>query len=295
MADGAEVRTSEELKNHFDIESVVGYFIDGRLISWLHSRRCEVEADKVERLEKNDLSLHEKLCEIFGVESTVKKIDIDAKTRRTKRLNKLKQYTYDKEILENVDLVAFNQSDLDELIGKGESVIYLCHNEFDIPLAQKKNKTYIGIGKAVAVIHSSIAINFERLNIKFKNVVFDDNYTAVLNAHNFHKKLYDEGIVAYEKQDYTTALKKFAKSADAGYPKAFSTIGRMYLSGKGVEVNVDTARNCFKRGIDKGDGNSFGFYASFLTADNEEDLSNSLFESAGINKDVRGTIKFPQQ
>lgn len=33
----------------------------------------------------------------------------------------------------------------------------------------------------------------------------------------------------------------------------------------------------------------------FLTADNEEGLSNSLFESAGINKDVRGTIKIPKE
>ena len=32
----------------------------------------------------------------------------------------------------------------------------------------------------------------------------------------------------------------------------------------------------------------------FLTADNEEDLSKSLFETAGINKDVRGTIKLPE-
>ena len=33
----------------------------------------------------------------------------------------------------------------------------------------------------------------------------------------------------------------------------------------------------------------------FLTADSESGLSNSLFESAGINKDVRGTIKIPKE
>jgi len=32
----------------------------------------------------------------------------------------------------------------------------------------------------------------------------------------------------------------------------------------------------------------------FLTADSEEGLSNSLFESVGINKDVRGSIKIPE-
>ncbi len=33
----------------------------------------------------------------------------------------------------------------------------------------------------------------------------------------------------------------------------------------------------------------------FLSAQNEQDLSNSLFETVGINKDVRGSIKIPNQ
>lgn len=33
----------------------------------------------------------------------------------------------------------------------------------------------------------------------------------------------------------------------------------------------------------------------FLTADSEEDLSRSLFETVGINKDVRGSVKIPQE
>ena len=32
MADGAQVRTLDDLKEHFDIEKVVGYFTDGRLL-----------------------------------------------------------------------------------------------------------------------------------------------------------------------------------------------------------------------------------------------------------------------
>ncbi len=33
----------------------------------------------------------------------------------------------------------------------------------------------------------------------------------------------------------------------------------------------------------------------FLSAQNEQDLSNSLFETVGINKDVRGSIKIPKE
>lgn len=291
MPNGAEVRTLDELKNNFDVESVVGYFNDGRLIIWLRARHFDNEADKVAKLKKNDSSLHKKLCEIFGVESEVEDLDIVEIARRTERLNKLKQYTYDKEILKNVDLVAFNQDDLDELLKKGEPLIYLCNNEFDITFT--RNKTYVGIGKAVAVIHSSVAVNFERLNIKFKNVTFDDNYIATLKTRDLierqrkddekaklPKKLYDEGNAAYKNENYKIALQKFKESADLGYSESFTKLGLMYYFGQGVNADISTARNWFQRGIDNGDGNSYGYYASTLLYDGEptEDDKRQAFK-----------------
>ena len=67
MADGAEVRTLDELKEHFDIESVVGYFHDGRLLNWLKARYYDPEAEQVEQLVKGDKDISQKLCAIFGV------------------------------------------------------------------------------------------------------------------------------------------------------------------------------------------------------------------------------------
>ena len=52
MKDGVEVRTLDELKENFDVEKVVSYFNDGRLLTWLQSRYYEDEADKIEQLEK---------------------------------------------------------------------------------------------------------------------------------------------------------------------------------------------------------------------------------------------------
>ena len=37
MKDGAEVRNIEDLREHFDIDVVVGYFLDGRLFRWLEN------------------------------------------------------------------------------------------------------------------------------------------------------------------------------------------------------------------------------------------------------------------
>ena len=78
---------------------------------------------------------------IFGVESEVEEIDPEEIARRQKRLNTLKQYTDDKDILERVDLVAFDQEDLGDLLDEDKTLIYLCANRFTIPL-RETDKTY---------------------------------------------------------------------------------------------------------------------------------------------------------
>ncbi|MBQ3443713.1 MAG: HPr family phosphocarrier protein, partial [Selenomonadaceae bacterium] len=92
--------------------------------------------------------------------------------RRAERLKRLEQYTTTKKFLENVDKVAFDQDELTDLIaGDVIQEIYLCANQFVIPL-DRKNKTYVGIGKPVAVIQSNEPVDFDELGIKFKNVAF---------------------------------------------------------------------------------------------------------------------------
>ena len=180
MADGAEVRTLDELKEHFDVESVVGYFSDGRLLTWLQSRYYDEEADKVAALDKEDPQIHKKLCAIFGVESE-EEVDPEEIAWRQERLNTLKQYTADREIWERVDQVAFNQEDLGDLLDEDATLIYLCANRFIIPL-RATDKEYVGIGKAIAVIRSKEPVDFDKLNIKFKGVRFDDDYQKILDA-----------------------------------------------------------------------------------------------------------------
>ena len=180
LADGTEARTLDELKEHFDIESVVGYFSDGRLLNWLRSRYYDDEADKVEQLTKDDPQLHKKLCEIFGVESE-EEVDPEEIARRQERLNRLKQYTDDREIWGRIDQVAFDQEDLSDLLDEDKTLIYLCANRFTIPL-RVTDKTYVGIGKAIAVIRSNKIIDFDALNITFKKVRFDDDYQKILDT-----------------------------------------------------------------------------------------------------------------
>ena len=158
MADGFEVRTLDELKEHFDVESIVGYFSDGRLLNWLQTRYYEDEADKVEQLEADDSQLHKKLCAIFGVESA-QDVDPEEIARRQERLNRLKQYTDDEKILERVDQVAFDQEDLGDLLDDDATLIYLCNNRSPSPCASPIKPT----SASARLLPSFVAINLSTL------------------------------------------------------------------------------------------------------------------------------------
>jgi len=62
-----EVRTLEELKNNFDLESILNYFLDGRLSDWLEQRNYQEQLIKVNELMKLEKcsDIPARLCQIF--------------------------------------------------------------------------------------------------------------------------------------------------------------------------------------------------------------------------------------
>lgn len=177
MADGTQVRDLDALKEHFDIETVAKYFHNGKLRTWLNDRYYDDEATAIENLSADDKDFAKKLCAIFGVESEEEVL------RRAERLDKLKQYTDDENILTNIDSVAFDQEELADLLDANIHEIYLCANRFTVPL-RVKNKIYIGLGKAVVVIRSNKVVDFAALGIEFKNVTFNAEYANLLPEKN---------------------------------------------------------------------------------------------------------------
>lgn len=178
--DGANVRTLEDLREHFDLDKTIGYFLDGKLLEWLRERYYDEEGDTIENLSSDDVAFHHKLCQILGVKDIEENVEIDIEkiALRNKRLGMLKQYTSSQEVLAKVDQVAFDQEELAELLDDGVNEIYLCNNQFVIPL-RLKGKKYIGVGKAEAVIYSKEKVDFNELKIAFENVAFDAKYTKV--------------------------------------------------------------------------------------------------------------------
>lgn len=143
MADGVQVRNLEALKENFDVEKVIAYFLDGKLQTWLADRYYEEEAEAVAALSKDDGQIDRKLSEIFGIEySEEDEVDIEEISWKNERLAKIKQLTDDDEIIKNADYVAFNQEELAELYDEGVERIYLCEGEFTIPKS-KQDLEYI--------------------------------------------------------------------------------------------------------------------------------------------------------
>ena len=174
---GSEVRTIEEIQKNFDLNAVVEYYKNGKLLRWLEDRYYDDEAEEIKNISPDDYNLEQKLCEIFDVETPE-----DVK-RRAERLERLKNYTNDEKILAKSDKVAFDQEDLADLLDADTDEIYLCDNRFSIPL-RVKNKSYIGISKAVVVIRSDKPVDFNTLGIAFRNISFNPEYAKLLSEEN---------------------------------------------------------------------------------------------------------------
>lgn len=289
MAFGKQVRSLQELKENWDLEKVLAYYLNGRLLTWLKDRYCYEEADKVEALEtKSGEDLGKVLCDIFEVEfveTDISKIDVAVLENRNKRLEILRSYTADDIVLKNIDKVAFDQQELDMLLDGGETCIYLFKNIYKVPLTLI-NKNYIGIGDVEVFVNSKEIIDFQKLNIAFENIEFDEDYKKIMlkspdYLYNEGKKLensknYIHAIEYYKKaaehnhldalvslgylydmgygvpQDYKLAVEYYQKAADLNSAWAMNNLGASYADGNGVEQNYDIAMKWYKKAAELG-------------------------------------------
>ncbi|MCM1315985.1 MAG: hypothetical protein NC244_11535 [Alistipes senegalensis] len=177
------VRTIEELRDNFDLESVLGYFTNGKLVTWLKDRYYDNEAMAVEALTSDDENLRRKLYDIMKVPYTEDAIEIDIGTvkRRTEKLVLLRKFIDDENIIDNVDSVAFNQDDLLDILDEGIKTIYLYEGRFEIPLSVK-GITYIGLKNPVVLLRDYDKMDFSSLNLKFTDVYFDFDMDSINEA-----------------------------------------------------------------------------------------------------------------
>ena len=147
MADGCKARTIENLREHFDLEKVTGYFLDGKLQEWLTDRYYDTEAEALQGLDATAVDFPRSLCAALGVEyedATEAEVDIEAVARLNEKRAFLQQQTDDADILAHAAQVALTQEDLADLLDDGVRELYLCGEAFTIPMRVEQCR-YIGI------------------------------------------------------------------------------------------------------------------------------------------------------
>lgn len=224
---GIEIKTLEDLQVHFDMEKILEYFTNGQLGEWLDSHYYEDEAEKIEQLSKTDPDLEEKICQIIGVDPSE---HVDSFILRDEKIAKLKEYTDNPVILANWKNVALNQEDLIDLLDEEVDIIYLVNNTFTISL-RKKDKTYIGIGNVVAVVRRDNPVDFDSLNISFKNVQVENNKEILLTDKS-SDEVYKLGrYFEYKAHDLKTAFKYYRKAVRDNNADAICHFAEMYEVG----------------------------------------------------------------
>ena len=119
MADGTQVRTLDELRESFDLVSVLSYYDNGRLGEWLADRYYDDEAEKISALDSSAADFKQSLCDILGAsysEHEAVSVELSDIANKNERYERLKRFTADDSILAAVDDVAFTQEELDTLM-----------------------------------------------------------------------------------------------------------------------------------------------------------------------------------
>ena len=112
MANGVLVRTLDELKENWDLEKVINYYLNGKLQTWLTDRYYTELADKVSALSdiNDNTELQKNLCDIFGMEfkADTEFVDIDAVAEQNRKVDILRKYTADDKLLKNTAIKLAN-------------------------------------------------------------------------------------------------------------------------------------------------------------------------------------------
>ena len=181
MAEGKEVRSLDEFRENFDLEAVLEYYKNGKLLTWLEDRYLEGEADAIRALDETGPDFLWQLCALFQVKYTGNDVDVEEIECRQERLKRLRTITNETEYIQNIDSVAFDQEELADLLDEGAEVIYLCGASFHIPISQK-NIMYIGINRPVVHLSGNIPGDMQETGIVCENCRPDNWPEKVLTS-----------------------------------------------------------------------------------------------------------------
>lgn len=190
FSNGVKVRTLEELQEYADVESILRYYHNGKLETWLDARDYNDIVSQILSIDTYDTSYVNTLCNILGIKYENLDIEVHEIQKNEEKLKRLRRLTSDENILVNVENIVFNQQELDELFIQKPELIYLCADENQIYTINKKIKNirYIGIfGKPSIQVEAENLRELFELEIKFKDVILPEHLQKGLRAEIEYK------------------------------------------------------------------------------------------------------------
>lgn len=252
MEQGVEVRSMEELRENFSLARVLVYVSNGKLLTWLRDRYVDDIADVIEELNIDDTELPKKICEIFDIEYDEQVADnLEKAEERNRKLNVIKRYTTDQRFFDAVDVVALTQDDVYDLLDEEKVMIYLCGENFSIPLS-KEGITYVGINNPTVVVASKEEVDWKEKDITLINVEFDEKYKKILDSEEKEEEAKAEKLYLSGRLD--EAFEIFKMVAEKGNARAMYFIGEYYTSGYGhIVKDLEEGAKWRKKGAERGD------------------------------------------
>lgn len=299
MADDARVSSLEELREHFDLESVLGYYASGRLMEWLEDRYYDEEAERIGTLDSSAPGFQKELCKALGVEYAADEaddLDMEEIAARNERRERLKTITADETILAAADRVAFTQEDLANLLDNDVKEIYLCTGPFKIP-GRVENVIYIGVDHPKAdppkefaskgIVFKNVDVAIDDIIRQAKEAPDEEDATLWLMAAELGNAeaqymvgcRYWYGDSNVEQSD-EEAVRWFRKAVEQGYAPAQDALGDCYSNGDGVKQSFEEAVKWYRKAAEQG----------YDWAQNN--LANCYYNGKGVEQDYEKAVKW---
>lgn len=145
---GVIVHSLKELRENYNAEEMLDYYIEGDLLAWLEQHYYENEASALKEISCDQQECTQKVYRVLGIDYASPENMSEAERNKWEAKKRIvSEYTSDDKILSELWLVAMNQEELAELLDKQEKKIYLCKDSFSVPI-KISGMEYIGIGNA---------------------------------------------------------------------------------------------------------------------------------------------------
>ena len=183
MKNGAAVRSIGELRENFDMESVVEHFATGKLMQWLESNYYDDALNSIQELTGEEKDFGERMAKSLGVAwDNTTEINFTRVLKETKLKEQIKPYVSEEKMSE-ITYIADTQDEMEHLARKGCTPIYLFGKQFMIQDWMEEVEC-IGINNPLVSIQSESKEEFRKKKIKLSNVIFPDDETKKIASDN---------------------------------------------------------------------------------------------------------------